>query len=313
MTIIDNNSKFQEEDIINDERYEGAETPLKRFLSDFCEARLAVVGFCIISLIALIAILAPFIAPTDPYDLATVSILDSRLEPGATMMNGTIAHLGTDGAGRDMVSAMIYGLRISLGVGIGSGLIAMLIGISFGLLSAYAGGRIDSLFMRIVDIQLSFPAILVALVLLVTLGKGVDKTLIALVVVQWAYYARTIRGTALVERRREYIESAVCLGLSKNRIMFRHLLPNCLAPMIVVGTMQIAHAISLEATLSFLGLGMPQTEPSLGRLISNGFEYILSGKYWISVYPGIALLVTIVSINLVGDRLRDVLNPRLQK
>jgi peptide/nickel transport system permease protein len=207
-----------------------------------------------------------------------------------------------------MVSAMIYGLRISLGVGIGSGLIAMLIGISFGLLSAYAGGKIDSIFMRIVDIQLSFPAILVALVLLVTLGKGVDKTIIALVVVQWAYYARTIRGTALVERRREYIESAVCLGLSKNRIMFRHLLPNCLAPMIVVGTMQIAHAISLEATL-----GMPQTEPSLGRLISNGFEYILSGKYWISVYPGIALLVTIVSINLVGDRLRDVLNPRLQK
>ena len=313
MTTIENNREVCETGTSGEDSYEGAQTPLRRFLSDFCEARLAVLGFFIILVISIVAVLAPFISPTDPYDLATVSILDSRLEPGEAMMSGTVAYLGTDGAGRDMVSAMIYGLRISLAVGIGSGIIAMLIGISFGLLSAYAGGRIDTIFMRIVDIQLSFPAILVALVLLVTLGKGVDKTIIALVVVQWAYYARTIRGTALVERRREYIESAVCLGLSKNRIMFRHLLPNCLAPMIVVGTMQIAHAISLEATLSFLGLGMPQTEPSLGRLISNGFEYILSGKYWISVYPGIALLITIVSINLVGDRLRDVLNPRLQK
>ncbi|MBH69454.1 MAG: peptide ABC transporter permease [Rhodospirillaceae bacterium] len=292
---------------------DAVESPFRRFLSDFCESKLAVLGFVVIVSITVVAIFAPLLTPTDPYDLTTVTILDSRLAPGEAMISGTIAYLGTDGAGRDMVSAMIYGLRISLGVGIGSGIIAMMIGISFGLLSAYAGGRIDGIFMRIVDIQLSFPAILVALVLLVTLGKGVDKTIIALVVVQWAYYARTIRGTALVERRREYIESAVCLGLSKNRIMFRHLLPNCIAPMIVVGTMQVAHAISLEATLSFLGLGMPQTEPSLGRLISNGFEYILSGKYWISVFPGLALLITIVSINLVGDRLRDVLNPRLQK
>ncbi len=303
----------QQKGVIKSKVDESVETPLKRFASDFCESRLAVFGFIVISVITCLAVMAPFLSPTDPYDLATVSVLDSRLAPGETMMSGTTAYLGTDGAGRDMVSAMIYGLRISLGVGIGSGVIAMMIGISVGLLSAYVGGRIDTLFMRIVDIQLSFPAILVALVLLVTLGKGVDKTIIALVVVQWAYYARTIRGTALVERRREYIESAICLGLSKNRIMFRHLLPNCLAPMIVVGTMQVAHAISLEATLSFLGLGMPQTEPSLGRLISNGFEYILSGKYWISVYPGIALLITIVSINLVGDRLRDVLNPRLQR
>jgi peptide/nickel transport system permease protein len=295
------------------DKFEGVQTPFRRFLSDYCESKLAVIGFFVISAITLVAIFAPLLAPTDPYDLASVSIMDSRLAPGQAMMTGTTAHLGTDGAGRDMVSAMIYGLRISLGVGIGSGVIAMVIGISVGLFSAYAGGRVDSVVMRIVDIQLSFPAILVALILLVTLGKGVDKTIIALVVVQWAYYARTIRGTALVERRREYIESAVCLGLSERRIMFRHLLPNCLAPMIVVGTMQVAHAISLEATLSFLGLGMPQTEPSLGRLISNGFEYIMSGKYWISVYPGIALLVTIVSINLVGDRLRDVLNPRLQK
>jgi peptide/nickel transport system permease protein len=212
-----------------------------------------------------------------------------------------------------MLSSIIYGLRISLTVGIGSGVIALIIGVTAGLTAAFVGGRVDSLIMRLVDIQLSFPAILIALVLLATLGKGVDKTIIALIVVQWAYYARTVRGSALVERRKEYIESAICLALSKPRIIFTHLFPNVVAPIIVVGTMQTAHAISLEATLSFLGLGLPQTEPSLGSLIANGFEYVHSGHYWIVTFPGIALLVTIVSINLVGDRLRDVLNPRLQK
>jgi len=167
--------------------------------------------------------------------------------------------------------------------------------------------------MRIVDIQLSFPAVLLALVLLAILGKGVDKIIIALVAVQWAYYARTVRGTALVERSKEYMEAARCLALSHRRIVFRHLLPNCMPPLIVVVTVQVAHAISLEATLSFLGLGLPVTEPSLGLLIANGFEYMLSGKYWISFFPGVALLITIVSINLVGDQLRDVMNPRLQK
>lgn len=290
-----------------------SDTPFRRFLTDFAESHIAMAGFIFISIIALLAIFAPWIAPTNPYDLATVSIMNSRLSPGEQMMTGTTAYLGTDGSGRDMVSAMLYGLRISLGVGAGSGIIALAIGVVVGLTAAYFGGRTDAFIMRAVDMQLSFPAILVALVLLVTLGKGIDKTIIALVVVQWAYYARTIRATALVERRKEYIESAMCLALSKNRVMFRHLLPNCVAPIIVVGTVQVAHAISLEATLSFLGLGMPETEPSLGRLIANGFEYIMSGKYWISIYPGIALLITIVSINLVGDRLRDVLNPRLQR
>jgi peptide/nickel transport system permease protein len=290
-----------------------SDTPFRRFVTDFAESHIAMAGFIFISIIALLAIFAPWIAPTNPYDLATVSIMNSRLSPGEQMMTGTTAYLGTDGSGRDMVSAMLYGLRISLGVGAGSGIIALAIGVVVGLTAAYFGGRTDAFIMRAVDMQLSFPAILVALVLLVTLGKGIDKTIIALVVVQWAYYARTIRATALVERRKEYIESAMCLALSKNRVMFRHLLPNCVAPIIVVGTVQVAHAISLEATLSFLGLGMPETEPSLGRLIANGFEYIMSGKYWISIYPGIALLITIVSINLVGDRLRDVLNPRLQR
>ena len=167
--------------------------------------------------------------------------------------------------------------------------------------------------MRIVDIQLSFPAILIALILIAVLGQGTGKVITALVTVQWAYYARTVRGAALVEKRKEYIEAARCLALSPARIVFRHLLPNCLPPMIVVATVQVAAAIALEATLSFLGLGLPITEPSLGLLIANGYQYLLSGKYWISFFPGIALLLTIVSINLVADQLRDVLNPRLQR
>ena len=166
--------------------------------------------------------------------------------------------------------------------------------------------------MRIVDIQLSFPAILVALILLAVLGQGTGKIVTALVTVQWAYYARTTRSAALVERRKEYIEAATCLGLPPQRIMFRHLLPNCLPPLIVIAALQVASAITLEATLSFLGLGVPVTEPSLGMLIANGQQYMLSGKYWISFFPGIALVVTIVAMNLVADQLRDVLNPRLQ-
>jgi peptide/nickel transport system permease protein len=289
------------------------QTPLQRFVSDYCESKLAVISFYVVVTILIIAIFAPLLSPTDPYDLTTVTVQDKTLSLGAVMGSGQIAYLGTDGAGRDMLSAIIHGLRISLTVGVGSGVVALLIGVSLGLIAAYAGGRIDAAIMRLVDIQLSFPAILIALVLLATLGKGIDKTIIALIVVQWAYYARTVRGSALVERRKEYIESAICLALPKRRIVFSHLLPNVVAPIIVVGTMQTAHAISLEATLSFLGLGLPQTEPSLGSLIAKGFDYVHSGHYWISTYPGIALLVTIVSINLVGDRLRDVLNPRLQK
>ncbi|HIN60693.1 MAG TPA: ABC transporter permease [Gammaproteobacteria bacterium] len=287
--------------------------PLQRFLSDYRESSVAVVSVFVVVSIAIIAVFAPWLAPTDPYDLAVVTVADKTLAPGVVMSSGQTAYLGTDGSGRDLLSGIFYGLRISLGVGIGSGVIALTIGVVVGLIAAYFGGRIDSLIMRLVDIQLSFPAILIALVLLVTLGKGVDKTLIALIVVQWAYYARTVRGSALVERGREYIEAAHCLALSKRRILMNHLFPNVVAPIIVVGTMQTAHAIALEATLSFLGLGMEQTEPSLGSLIANGFDYIHSGHYWITIFPGVALLVTIVSINLVGDRLRDVLNPRLQR
>ena len=290
------------------------ETPLRRFVADFSDSWTAVGALGLFLLIVLAAILAPWISPQNPYDLAVLDIMDGRLPPGSTSGDGRMVYwLGTDDQGRDMLSGILYGLRISLSVGAGSAFIAFLVGMSLGLLAAYFGGRTDTVIMRLVDLQLSFPAILVALMILAFLGKGVLNVVIALVVVEWAYYARTVRGTALVERRKEYIEAARCLALSHNRIVFRHLLPNCLPPLIVVGTMQVARAIALEATLSFLGLGVPITEPSLGLLIANGYEYMLSGKYWISFYPGIALMVTIVLINLVGDHLRDVLNPRLRK
>lgn len=293
---------------------ERVETPFRRFVSEFAESKLALFGLAVFTCIALVAIFAPWIAPQNPYDLAVLDIMDGRLEPGSVSGDGaTTFWLGTDDQGRDMLSGIMYGLRISLTVGAGSALLACIVGASLGLLAAYAGGRTDSAIMRVVDLQLSFPAILVALMILAFLGKSVMNVVIAIVVVEWAYYARTVRGTALVERRREYIEAAQCLALPTHRILFRHLLPNCLPPLIVIGTMQVARAIALEATLSFLGLGVPITEPSLGLLIANGYEYMLSGKYWISFYPGIALLVTIVAINLVGDHLRDVLNPRLKK
>ncbi len=290
-----------------------AETPFQRFVSEYLESPVAAFALVLLSVIILLALLAPWITPQDPYDLAQVSVLDARQPPGSEGFDGYTFWLGTDGAGRDLYSAILYGLRISLAVGVFSGFLAMVIGAGVGLLAAYVGGRVETIIMRIVDLQLSFPAILIALMLVAVLGKGVDKIIIALVTVQWAYYARTIRGSALVERQKEYVEAARCLGLSHARIMFRHILPNCLPPLIVVGTVQTAHAISLEATLSFLGVGLPQTEPSLGLLIANGFEYLLSGKYWISTFPGVALLLTIMSINLVGDQLRDVLNPRLSR
>ncbi len=289
------------------------ETPFQRLISEFLESRLATGALAMLGLIILVAVAAPWIAPQNPYDLGQVSVLDGKMPPGSESFDGYTMWLGSDGAGRDLYSAILYGLRISLTVGVMSGFIALCVGMTIGLIAAYAGGRTENLIMRLVDLQLSFPAALIALMLVAILGKGMDKIIFALVVVQWAYYARTVRGSALVERRKEYVEAASCLGLSHLRIMFRHILPNCLAPLIVVGTIQIAHAVALEATLSFLGVGLPQTEPSLGVLIANGFQYMMSGKYWISMFPGVALLATIVSINLVGDQLRDVLNPRLRK
>lgn len=289
------------------------ETPLERFWSEFCESRIALVALFALLIIVVLATLAPWITPQNPYDLAQVDVLDGKLPPGSEAYAGYTMWLGSDGAGRDLYSAILYGLRISLTVGVAAGFIALIVGTVIGLTAAYAGGRVDAFIMRAVDIQLSFPAVLIALVLVAILGRGIDKIIIALVAAQWAYYARTVRATALVESAKEYVEAARCLALSTTRIVFRHVLPNCMAPLIVIGTVQTASAIALESTLSFLGVGLRQTEPSLGVLISNGFEYMISGRYWISFFPGLALLLTIVSINLVGDQLRDVLNPRLKR
>jgi peptide/nickel transport system permease protein len=289
------------------------QTPFRRIAADFAESRLALSGLAMLTAIVLVALCAPLISPQDPYDLAQLDVQNSRLPPGSRSDDGLTFWLGSDDQGRDILSGIFYGLRISLMVGVSSTLCAVLIGLVLGLAAAYRGGRTDAAIMRLVDIQLSFPAILIALILLALLGQGIGKTIFALIMVQWAYYARTVRSTALIERSKEYIEAARCLALPPARIVFRHLLPNCLPPLMVIATVQVAAAIALEATLSYLGIGVPITEPSLGLLIKNGFDYMLSGKYWISFFPGIALVLTIVSINLVADRLRDVLNPRLQQ
>ena len=292
---------------------EPVETPLRRMLTDYLSSRLATAGLCVFLLVLAVAAFAPLIAPQDTYDLAALDFLDSKLPPGSRSATGMIYWLGTDDQGRDMLSAILFGLRTSLGVGALSAFFALAIGGAVGLISAYCGGRVDAVIMRLVDLQLSFPSILVALILIALLGQGVGKIIVALVTVQWAYYARTVRGTALVEREKDYITAAHILGLKHTRIVFHHLLPNCLPPLIVVVTVQVAYAIALEATLSFLGIGLPITQPSLGLLIANGFEYMMGGRYWISVFPGIALLITIFAINLMGDQLRDILNPKLRK
>ena len=288
-------------------------TPWRDKMREFAASRVALSGLVLFALIVLAALAAPWLSMQDPYDLAQLDIMDARLPPGSQAVDGRIFLIGSDEQGRDLLSAILYGLRISLGVGVVSTLIAVSVGLVIGLIAAYKGGRWDSIVMRIVDIQLSFPAILIALILLAVLGQGVGKIIAALVTVQWAYYARTVRGAALAEMNKDYITAARGLALSALRIVMRHLLPNCLPPLIVVASVQVAHAIALEATLSFLGLGLPITEPSLGLLIANGYQYLLSGKYWVSFFPGIALLLTIVSINLVADQLRDVLNPRLAR
>ena len=285
-----------------------------RVAADFLQSRTATGALVVLALITLAALAAPWITPQNPYDLMQLDVLDARLKPGSPSGAGGWTYwLGTDGQGRDLYSAIVYGLRISLGVGVGSALIAALIGTLVGLVAAGAGGRIDALLMRLVDLLLSFPTLLMALMILAWLGKGVANVVMTLVLVEWAYYARTARGQALVETRREYVDAARGQGLPARRILLGHVLPNCLPPLLVIAALQVARAITLEATLSFLGLGVPITEPSLGLLIANGYQYLLSNEYWISFFPGLALLLTIVAINLVGDQLRDVLNPRLQK
>jgi peptide/nickel transport system permease protein len=272
-----------------------------------------VVALAVVAIIVAAALLAPWIAPQDPYDLANLDLANARRPPGFVGSEGYVHWLGTDAQGRDLFSAILYGLRISLQMGIAAGAVALTIGTLLGVLAAHAGGKVEAAIMRVVDLQLSFPAILLALVLVAVLGQGRVPLIIALVTAQYAYFARTAYGAATAERQKDYVEAARATPLPGRRVVFRHILPNCLPPLIVVGTVQVANAIALEATLSFLGLGLPPTEPSLGMLIANGFQYMMSGRTWISVYPGIALIVLIVAINVVGDQLRDQFNPRLRQ
>jgi peptide/nickel transport system permease protein len=290
-----------------------AESPWRQHVADLFASKRAVVGFVLLAAAAFIAIFAPWIMPQDPFDLQQLDIMDNMLPPGSQLMSGATAWLGTDDQGRDLLSAIAFGLRTSLFVGVVTVLASSVIGAVIGVSAAFFGRRVDTIIMRIVDIQLSFPSILIALVLLAVFGRGIDKVIFALIAVQWAYYTRTVRASALVEKNKDYVAAAACLGLPRRRILFHHLLPNCIPPLIVVSTVQIANAIALEATLSFLGIGVPVTQPSLGMLIATGFEYLLSGKYWISTFPGIALVIVIVAINLIGDQLRVVLNPRLHR
>ena len=288
-------------------------SPLARFWAEFRANRIAVVALGVVVAIVLLAVFAPLYAPQNPYDLANLVLMDARRPPGYVGSKGFTHWLGTDAQGRDLLSAILYGLRVSLQVGLAAGAVAFALGASLGTIAAFMGGKIEILIMRIVDLQLSFPAILLALVLVALLGQGQWQLIAALVTAQYAYFARTAHGAATAERAKDYVAAALSTPLSSARVVFRHILPNCLPPLIVVATVQVANSIALEATLSFLGLGLPVTEPSLGMLIANGFQVLLSGRYWISIYPGVALIILIVAINLVGDQVRDQLNPRLRR
>lgn len=288
-------------------------TPLRRFWAEFRENKIAVVALVMVIALILLALFASLVSPQNPYDLASLSLMDSRRPPGFVGTGGYTHILGTDPQGRDLLSAILYGLRISIQIGLAAGFVSLTIGTTLGILAAYVGGRIEALIMRLVDLQLSFPAILLALVIVALLGQGKAQLIGALVAAQYAYFARTAYGAAKAERGKDYIEAALATPLSARLVVWRHMLPNCTPPLIVVATVQIANSISLEATLSFLGLGLPVTEPSLGMLISNGFPYMMSGRYWISVYPGVALIILIFAINIVGDQVRDQFNPRLRK
>ena len=280
------------------------------------------VGAAIVALVCFVcALFAEVVAPHKPFDLATLELLDS-LKPPSWVEGGDAKYLlGTDGQGRDILSALMYGARISLLVGIASVLLSILIGVTLGLLAGFLGGRVDAFIMRICDVMLSFPSILVALMI-----SGVGRSLfphapdalafvvlvLAIALTGWVQYARTVRGSTLVERNKEYVQAARVIGVSGLRIMRRHVLPNVLGPVLVLATIQIASAIITEATLSFLGVGVPATSPSLGTLIRNGNDYLFSGEWWITAWPSLTLILITLSVNLLGDWLRDALNPRLR-
>ncbi len=280
------------------------------------------IGATAVALLCLIgACFAGWIAPHNPFDLASVDLGDARLPPAWIEGGRSTFPLGTDEQGRDVLSAILYGSRISLIVGATSVLLSLVIGIALGLLAGYVGGRVDAIIMRIADVQLSFPAILIALLIdgvARAVIRNADESLAFVVLVfaialsGWVQYARTVRGSTLVEKNREYVQAARVIGVGPVAIMFRHVLPNVTGPVLVLATVHIATAIITEATLSFLGVGVPPTLPSLGTLIRNGNNFLFSGEWWITVFPGAALVMLVLSVNLLGDWLRDALNPRLQ-
>ncbi|EBA15333.1 oligopeptide/dipeptide ABC transporter, permease protein [Roseobacter sp. SK209-2-6] len=283
----------------------------------------AVVSMAVFLFIAVTSFLAPLIAPYNPYDPAQIDIMNSEYPPA--WAEGALPEflLGTDDQGRDLLSTILYGTRLSIIIGLCAVGLQAFLGISIGLLAGYIGGRLDSLLMRLADIQLSFSTLMVAIIFLAvtqalfgseTFNRYAIFFLVAVIgVAEWPQYARTVRATVLAEKKKEYVDSARVLGFGPMRIMVRHILPNSLSPIFVISTVQVANAIISEASLSFLGLGMPPSQPSLGSLISSGFDYIFSGSWWITVIPGIVLVVLVLVINLLGDWMRDVLNPKLYK
>ncbi len=300
----------------------------RRFLDSdlwwsFRHAPVAMAASVVALLLIVGAVGAPVLAPHEPFNLATISLNDALLPPAWTEDGRSEYLLGTDDQGRDVLSTLLYGSRISLLVGIASVFFAMVLGVTLGLVSGYVGGRLDAFIMRVADVQLSFPAILIALLIdgvaraLLPQGTHADSMAIAVLIgsialANWVQYARTVRGSTLIERNKEYVQAARVIGVKPLQIMLRHVLPNSLGPVLVIATINIAQAIITEATLSFLGVGVPPTTPSLGTMINNGNNFLYSGEWWLVIFPGAALVMLCMSVNLLGDWLRDALNPRLQ-
>ena len=293
------------------------------FVFDFTRAPLAMLAAAVVLFLFIIAILAPLVAPTNPFDPASLNLMNGFTPPMTpNMFTGQSFVMGADDQGRDLLSAIIYGLRVSLFVGVMSVLLAMGIGVSLGLVAGYVGGWLDNLIMRIADIQLTFPSILIAMLIFGVL-RGIippdlrDEMAIFVLIAaiglsEWVPFARTVRATTLVEKEKEYVQAARLIGLRRGQIMWRHILPNVIGPVLVIATITLALAIIAEATLSFLGVGAPPTEPSLGTLIRIGQDYLVSGEWWILTFPAVTLLALALSVNLLGDWLKDTLNPRLK-
>ncbi len=288
----------------------------------FRHSPVAIVSLVVFAVCVIAAVFANWIAPHNPFDLRTLNLSDASLPPSWVAGGNPAFPLGTDGQGRDVLSAIMYGARISLMVGLASVAFSLILGVTVGILAGYVGGKVDAFIMRVADVQLSFPAILIALLIdgvaRVALPRGAHDQVALFVLVlaiglsNWVQYARTVRGSTMVEKNKEYVQAARVIGVTPLAIMARHLLPNVTGPVLVLATINIATAILTEATLSFLGVGVPPTEPSLGTLIRIGNEFLFSGEWWITIFPGVALVIMVLSINLLGDWLRDALNPRLR-